>query len=117
MNLGVKLEEVREEVLNLSAPGSNPMKSRTWRMNRASPRPLLHDAARARPARQLRRDLTELVKNGELDPVIGRSEEIERLVQILCRRTKNNPVLLGEAGVGKQPSSKDWPSRSSPRRS
>ncbi|MDG2022270.1 MAG: ATP-dependent Clp protease ATP-binding subunit, partial [Phycisphaerales bacterium] len=47
------------------------------------------------------RDLTELAKQGELDPVIGRSMEIERLVQVLCRRTKNNPVLLGEAGVGK----------------
>ena len=47
------------------------------------------------------RDLTELAKNGELDPVIGRAREIERAIQILCRRTKNNPVLLGEAGVGK----------------
>jgi ATP-dependent Clp protease ATP-binding subunit ClpA len=47
------------------------------------------------------RDLTELAKKGELDPVIGRKNEIERVVQVLCRRTKNNPVLLGEAGVGK----------------
>ena len=47
------------------------------------------------------RDLTELAKKGELDPVVGRSEEIRRVVQILCRRTKNNPVLIGEAGVGK----------------
>ena len=47
------------------------------------------------------RDLTELSKNGELDPVIGRQHEIQRVVQILCRRTKNNPVLIGEAGVGK----------------
>jgi ATP-dependent Clp protease ATP-binding subunit ClpC len=47
------------------------------------------------------RDLTQLASNNELDPVIGRKNEIERLVQILCRRTKNNPVLLGEAGVGK----------------
>jgi ATP-dependent Clp protease ATP-binding subunit ClpC len=47
------------------------------------------------------RDLTELAQNGELDPVIGRLEEIERVIQILCRRTKNNPVLIGEAGVGK----------------
>ncbi len=47
------------------------------------------------------RDLTELAKNGELDPVIGRKDEIRRVVQILCRRTKNNPVLIGEAGVGK----------------
>ena len=47
------------------------------------------------------RDLTELAKKGKLDPVIGRKNEIERITQILCRRTKNNPVLLGEAGVGK----------------
>jgi ATP-dependent Clp protease ATP-binding subunit ClpC len=47
------------------------------------------------------RDLTELAKKGELDPVVGRTEEIRRVVQILCRRTKNNPVLIGEAGVGK----------------
>tara|TARA_Y100000588_G_scaffold5589_1_gene6732 strand:+ start:3647 stop:6139 length:2493 start_codon:yes stop_codon:yes gene_type:complete len=47
------------------------------------------------------RDLTELAKKGELDPVIGRKKEIHRVIQILCRRTKNNPVLIGEAGVGK----------------
>jgi len=47
------------------------------------------------------RDLTELAHASELDPVIGRSGEIERVIQILCRRTKNNPVLIGEAGVGK----------------
>jgi ATP-dependent Clp protease ATP-binding subunit ClpC len=47
------------------------------------------------------RDLTEMAKKNELDPVIGRAEEIERVIQILCRRTKNNPVLIGEAGVGK----------------
>jgi ATP-dependent Clp protease ATP-binding subunit ClpC len=47
------------------------------------------------------RDLTELAREGGLDPVIGRTNEIERVIQILCRRTKNNPVLIGEAGVGK----------------
>jgi ATP-dependent Clp protease ATP-binding subunit ClpC len=47
------------------------------------------------------RDLTEIARKGEMDPVIGRASEIERVIQILCRRTKNNPVLLGEAGVGK----------------
>ncbi|MFN9821955.1 MAG: ATP-dependent Clp protease ATP-binding subunit [Akkermansiaceae bacterium] len=47
------------------------------------------------------RDLTKLAQEGGLDPVIGRSDEIERVIQILCRRTKNNPVLIGEAGVGK----------------
>ena len=47
------------------------------------------------------RDLTEIARKGSMDPVIGRKDEIERVVQVLCRRTKNNPVLLGEAGVGK----------------
>jgi ATP-dependent Clp protease ATP-binding subunit ClpC len=47
------------------------------------------------------RDLTEIARKGDMDPVIGRKPEIERVIQILCRRTKNNPVLLGEAGVGK----------------
>ena len=47
------------------------------------------------------RDLTEICRKGDMDPVIGRKNEIERVIQILCRRTKNNPVLLGEAGVGK----------------
>jgi ATP-dependent Clp protease ATP-binding subunit ClpC len=47
------------------------------------------------------RDITKLAKENKLDPVIGRSEEIDRMIQVLCRRTKNNPVLIGEAGVGK----------------
>ena len=47
------------------------------------------------------RDLTEIAKNGEMDPVVGRENEIRRVTQVLCRRTKNNPVLIGEAGVGK----------------
>jgi ATP-dependent Clp protease ATP-binding subunit ClpC len=47
------------------------------------------------------RDLTELARKGKLDPVIGRAAEIERVIQILCRRNKNNPVLIGEAGIGK----------------
>ena len=47
------------------------------------------------------RDLTDMAKQGKLDPVIGRDEEVRRVVQVLCRRTKNNPVLIGEPGVGK----------------
>src|SRR5437762_1613556 len=47
------------------------------------------------------RDLTKLAKDGKLDPVIGRDEEIRRVIQVLSRRTKNNPVLIGEPGVGK----------------
>ena len=47
------------------------------------------------------RDLTELARRGKLDPVIGRDEEVRRVIQVLSRRTKNNPVLIGEPGVGK----------------
>ena len=50
---------------------------------------------------QYSRDLTKLAVEGKLDPVIGREEEIERVIQVLCRRTKNNPVLVGKSGVGK----------------
>ncbi len=50
---------------------------------------------------QFGRNLTMDAKNGKIDPVIGRDEEVERVIQILSRRTKNNPVLIGEAGVGK----------------
>jgi len=71
--------------------------------------PFPRDAAENSPRRQEKmtalkafgRDLTEIARKGETDPVIGRSEEIRRVIQILCRRTKNNPVLIGEAGVGK----------------
>src|SRR3954467_12723183 len=95
MNLNLKLDEVREEVLNLlghgmdaggegeRAAGAKGSKSKT---------PALDSFGR---------DLTDLARQGKLDPVIGRQNEIERVVQILSRRQKNNPVLLGEAGVGK----------------
>lgn len=55
----------------------------------------------AKSLEQFGRDLTKAAKNGEIDPVIGREKEIERVIQILSRRTKNNPVLIGEPGVGK----------------
>ena len=100
LNLGVKLEDVREEVLDFlgadtsededeetglseDAPGASSSKSKT---------PALDSFGR---------DLTELAGEGKLDVVIGRENEIERVIQILSRRTKNNPVLLGEPGVGK----------------
>jgi ATP-dependent Clp protease ATP-binding subunit ClpC len=112
MNLGLKLEEVREEVLNLLGAGVEteeaPQPSEPQEPPMGGP-PSGGDGPRSRSAAKSKtpaldsfgRDLTELARNGELDPVIGRTNEIERLVQILCRRTKNNPVLLGEAGVGK----------------
>ena len=103
MNLGVKLEEVREEVLNLLGAGVESEEMEEAGEPSApeaggSPR---RGKSKTPALDSFGRDLTELAKTGELDPVIGRSDEIERLVQILCRRTKNNPVLLGEAGVGK----------------
>ncbi len=101
MNLGLKLEDVRQEVLNLlgagvdDGPAALGMKI-TPQMGRGKP-----GKSKTPALDSFGRDLTELAVGGELDPVIGRKKEIERLVQILCRRTKNNPVLLGEAGVGK----------------
>ena len=103
MNLGLKLEEVREEVLELlgadmssssgsSGGGETPPPGGGEKPAKKSKTPAL-DA--------FGRDLTELAREGKLDPVIGRKDEIERVTMILSRRTKNNPVLLGEPGVGK----------------
>ena len=91
LNLGMDLNSVRNEVMSLlgsalpgmSAQGPQATKSKTPALDAFG------------------RDLTALARENKLDPVIDRSQEIERVVQILSRRTKNNPVLLGEAGVGK----------------
>ncbi|WP_296971813.1 ATP-dependent Clp protease ATP-binding subunit [Tepidanaerobacter sp. EBM-38] len=86
-NLGVSLDKAREEVLNLlvdsKAQGSYKKSANTPTLN------------------QFGRDLTELAAEGKLDPVVGREKEIERVIQVLTRRTKNNPCLIGEPGVGK----------------
>jgi ATP-dependent Clp protease ATP-binding subunit ClpC len=97
MNLGLKLEEVREEVLNLlghgmDTGGGEGERGSSSKGGKSSKTPALDSFGR---------DLTDLARQGKLDPVIGRQNEIERVVQILSRRQKNNPVLLGEAGVGK----------------
>src|ERR1700721_2419039 len=94
MNLNLKLEEVREEVLNLLGAGveSEEPQAQEKQGQKKSQTPALDSFGR---------DLTELAREGVLDPVIGRQNEIERVIQVLSRRTKNNPVLLGEAGVGK----------------
>ena len=106
MNLGLKLEDVRDEVLNLlghgmdsAEPGSEERGGAAGAAGGAAAK----GASRSKtPALDsFGRDLTELAKQKKLDPVIGRESEIERVIQILCRRQKNNPVLLGEAGVGK----------------
>jgi ATP-dependent Clp protease ATP-binding subunit ClpC len=114
MNLGLKLEEVREEVLNLlgagneqgeageTIAGGGPAASAGSGSGAASGGTAAAKGKSKTPALDsFGRDLTELAREGTLDPVIGRMTEIERVVQVLCRRTKNNPVLLGEAGVGK----------------
>ena len=103
MNLGLKLEEVREEVLNLLGAGvdteeGDPATAGAGPTGGAEAR---RGKSKTPALDSFGRDLTELAREGQLDPVIGRAEEIERVLQILCRRTKNNPVLLGEAGVGK----------------
>jgi ATP-dependent Clp protease ATP-binding subunit ClpC len=99
MNLGLKLEDVRQEVLNLLGAGvENSMPSLDMKMD---PMASKQQKSRTPALDSFGRDLTLLAAEGELDPVIGRKIEIERLIQILCRRTKNNPVLIGEAGVGK----------------
>lgn len=127
MNLGLRLEEVRNEVLEFlgaeqsgrepgsggqgaggaggggggggerpgaeaHAEGGHPGAAEEGRTQGESKTPALDSFGR---------DLTELAREGKLDPVIGRRNEIQRVLQILARRTKNNPVLIGEAGVGK----------------
>ena len=108
MNLGMKLEDVREEVLNLLGNGLEGGEGGERGGREAAGAGGGGEASSGKGSKSktpaldsFGRDLTELAKNGELDPVIGRSQEIERAIQVLCRRTKNNPVLLGEAGVGK----------------
>src|SRR5882762_1637284 len=95
-NLGVRLDIVREEVISLLGEGqpgpaapTTPARSSGGTKSKT---PTLDEFGR---------DLTQMAKDNKLDPVIGRADEIERLIQILSRRTKNNPVLIGDPGVGK----------------
>jgi ATP-dependent Clp protease ATP-binding subunit ClpC len=104
MNLGLKLDEVREEVLNLLGHGAAESGGEgTERGGTGGGGGTQGKAAKSKtPALDsFGRDLTELARQGKLDPVVGRANEIERVIQVLSRRMKNNPVLLGEAGVGK----------------
>jgi ATP-dependent Clp protease ATP-binding subunit ClpC len=106
MNLGLKLEEVREEVLNLLGAGQEseeaaPSGERASSGNAGAAPGTGSKKSKTPALDSFGRDLTELARESQLDPVIGRKNEIERVVQVLCRRQKNNPVLLGEAGVGK----------------
>jgi ATP-dependent Clp protease ATP-binding subunit ClpC len=99
--LGVRLEEVRDEVIEfLGGPTSEDgVEDELSGADEDSPAPRGKSKTPALDA--FGRDLTEAASKDELDPVIGRANEIERVVQVLSRRTKNNPVLLGEPGVGK----------------
>ncbi len=99
MALGLKLEDVRQEVLNLLGAGVDDGPSGLGM--KMGPTAGRKPKSKTPALDSFGRDLTQLATDGELDPVIGRKREIERLIQILCRRTKNNPALLGEAGVGK----------------
>ncbi len=103
-NLGVKLEDVREEVLEfLGAPqGGEELEEERAEEGEGGDEAAPRGGKGKTPAlNAFGRDLTKLARENQLDPVIGRRDEIERVIQILSRRTKNNPVLLGEAGVGK----------------
>jgi len=99
-NLNVDLQEVRKEVLreletfNLQLPPSSAGGA-------AASKTAEKNSEKLPALRAYGYDLTEMSREGKLDPVIGRSQEVERLILILCRRRKNNPVLIGEAGVGK----------------
>jgi ATP-dependent Clp protease ATP-binding subunit ClpC len=97
-SLEVDIERTRNEILKELDPNFTPPESE---QEGGEPSPGGKKDVKTPALRAFGRDLTELAKKGELDPVIGRRNEIERVIQVLCRRTKNNPVLLGEAGVGK----------------
>jgi ATP-dependent Clp protease ATP-binding subunit ClpC len=106
MNLGLKLDEVREEVLNLLGHGVEGGEGSERAGMGGAGGAAGGEAPRGTKSKtpaldSFGRDLTELARQNKLDPVIGREKEIERTMQVLSRRTKNNPVLLGEAGVGK----------------
>ena len=99
MDMDMRLEDVRQEVLNLL--GASIDEEAIGLGMKMGPAMARKPKSKTPALDSFGRDLTQLADDDELDPVIGRKNEIERLVQILCRRTKNNPVLLGEAGVGK----------------
>src|SRR6266487_142252 len=94
-SLEIDIERTRNEILKELDPNFTPAES-----DQEGGEPTKKDV-KTPALRAFGRDLTDLAKKDELDPVIGRRNEIERVIQVLCRRTKNNPVLIGEAGVGK----------------
>ena len=105
--LDVDIEQCRQEILkeldpNFAAqPGEEPPPGENPAEKQAAAAGEKKGEVKTPALKAFGRDLTEIARKGDMDPVIGRKNEIERVIQILCRRTKNNPVLLGEAGVGK----------------
>ncbi|HCQ38374.1 MAG TPA: NDP-hexose 4-ketoreductase, partial [Verrucomicrobiales bacterium] len=103
--LDVDIQRTRNEILSEIDPNFSPEESdEEFEGFEDEEEPMEGNGegkAKTPALRAFGRDLTKLARDGELDPVIGRESEIERVIQILCRRTKNNPVLVGEAGVGK----------------
>lgn len=99
-SLDVDIEQTRQEILKELDPNFTSQEEATAG-GEAGEKPDKKGEVKTPALRAFGRDLTELARSGSMDPVIGRVSEIERVIQILCRRTKNNPVLLGEAGVGK----------------
>jgi len=105
VSYGVSLDMIRDIVVELSEPEGELAQATAGKINagnskKKSPTPQM--GRKATPTLdEFSRDLTQLARDGKLDPVMGRKREIERLIQVLARRTKNNPVLIGEPGVGK----------------
>lgn len=101
-NIGVRLDVVREEVISLLGEG-HPGQAQAQAGGAPSAHPPSASRSKSKTPTldEFGRDLTQNAKDGKLDPVIGREMEIERVIQILLRRTKNNPVLIGDPGVGK----------------
>jgi len=103
-NLDIDIEQTRQEILKELDPNfamSDEEMEEDEEGEEEAPTKGGKKGNKTPALRAFGRDLTEIARKGEMDPVIGRADEIERVIQILCRRTKNNPVLLGEAGVGK----------------
>jgi ATP-dependent Clp protease ATP-binding subunit ClpC len=91
--LGVEIDRARKEVMALQ---DSEVQTKPQSRSGGS-----HAGVKTQTLDEFGRDLTEMAREGKLDPVVGRQNEIERVMQILCRRTKNNPCLIGEPGVGK----------------
>ena len=100
-NLDVDIERTRNEILRELNPNFTPEDDDMETADVGGGGSGSGKQVKTPALRAFGRDLNDVAKKGNMDPIIGRSSEIERVIQILCRRTKNNPVLIGEAGVGK----------------